>query len=506
MSDKHSYGEILKSSALIGGSSLLVIAIGMVRTKAMAIILGPAGFGLMALYGSIVDFALSVASLGVAGSGVRQIAHAVGTGEADRIARIVAVLRRMTIALGILGALAVAALAVPISKLTFGTGDHSFSVALLSLAVLFRVVSAGQGALVQGMRRISDLAIMGVLGALFGAVVSVPLVYALGVDGVVPAVVAIAAVALLLSWWYSRKVTIEVPRLTFSEFRLEANDLLKLGFGFMVNAMMALGAAYAVRAMVVHILGLEAAGLYQAAWTLGGLYVGIILQAMGADFFPRLVAASDDHVNCNRLVNEQAQISMLLAAPGVIATITLAPLVIHIFYSAEFVAAVDVLRWICLGVAARVITWPMGFIIIAKNRRGYLVGVEGAWTIFNIAATWLCLHWIGLSGAGIAFFGSYILHGLLLYPIVRRLTGFRWSTANVKAGSIYMILTVFAFVICTLLPPVEAYFAGFLTLTLCSAYSIYQIFSIFTAARIAEFLKKLITVLRIQTIFPMGAK
>ena len=130
---------------------------------------------------------------------------------------------------------------------------------------------------------------------------------------------------LLVSWWYSRKVAIEVPRLTFSEFRLDANDLLKLGFAFMVSGVMTMGAAYAVRAMVVQIIGLDAAGFYQAAWTLGGLYVGIILQSMGADFYPRLVAASDDHPNCNRLVNEQAQISMLLAAPGVIATITLGP-------------------------------------------------------------------------------------------------------------------------------------------------------------------------------------
>ena len=42
-----SYGQILKSSAWIGGSSVLTIGIGVVRTKAMAVMLGPAGFGLM---------------------------------------------------------------------------------------------------------------------------------------------------------------------------------------------------------------------------------------------------------------------------------------------------------------------------------------------------------------------------------------------------------------------------------------------------------------------------
>src|SRR5215468_3830985 len=102
--EKPTYGQILKSSALIGGSSVLTIAIGIVRTKAMAVMLGPAGFGLMGLYGSIIDLALSVISMGVGSSGVRQIAHAAGSGETEKIGRTVVVLRRISIVLGIVGA------------------------------------------------------------------------------------------------------------------------------------------------------------------------------------------------------------------------------------------------------------------------------------------------------------------------------------------------------------------------------------------------------------------
>ena len=46
------------------------------------------------------------------------------------------------------------------------------------------------------------------------------------------------------------------------------------------------------------------------------MYVGFILQAMGSDFYPRLTAVADDHAECNRLVNEQAQIGLLLAGPA----------------------------------------------------------------------------------------------------------------------------------------------------------------------------------------------
>jgi PST family polysaccharide transporter len=471
MSEKHSYGEILKSSALIGASSVFTIAIGIVRTKAMAVMLGPTGFGLMGLYGSIVDLGFSMAGMGVGSSGVRQIAHAVGTGESDRIGRTAAVLRRTTIVLGIFGAAMVAAFAMPISTLTFGTADYALPVVLLSLAVLLRVVSAGQGAIIQGMRRIYHLSIMGVLGALFGTATSIALVYLLGVAGVAPALVASAALGILASWWFSKRIAVEVPLMTGSEFRSEATALLKLGFAFAASGILTMGAAYAVRALVVHVVGLDSAGFYQAAWTLGGLYVGIILQAMGTDFYPRLVAVSDDHPQCNRLVNEQAQVSMLLAAPGVIGTLTFAPFVIHLFYAANFSEAVDLLRWICLGIALRVITWPMGFIIVAKNRQVLFFSAELAWTSVNVGLTWLCLQWYGLSGAGIAFFASYVFHALAIYPIVRRLSGFRWSRANVKTALFSLALTAAAFCGFQVLSPLQATVFGTLMTVLSVAFS-----------------------------------
>src|SRR5262245_22322164 len=85
--EKHSYRQILKSSAMIGGSSLMNIGIGIVRTKAMALLLGPAGFGLAGLYGSISELALTIAGLGVNSSGVRQIAEAAGSEDEERMAR-----------------------------------------------------------------------------------------------------------------------------------------------------------------------------------------------------------------------------------------------------------------------------------------------------------------------------------------------------------------------------------------------------------------------------------
>lgn len=490
---KHTYGQILRSSALIGGSSVLNIGIGVVRTKAMAILLGPAGFGLMSLYGSIFDLALSVAAMGINSSGVRQIAEAASSGDKQHIARTAVVLRRTALVLGLVGAILLAAFSLQVSIFTFGSDQHTGAIALLALGLFFRVVADSRGALLQGMRRIADLARMGVLGALLGAIISIVLVYALREKGVAPSMVGGAAMGLIIAWWFSRKVRIERPDMTREQVTREAGALLKLGFAFMGSGFLMMGAAYVVRMIVVRDVGLEASGYYQAAWTLGGLYVGIILQAMGADFYPRLVGVAHNDAECNRVVNEQAHVSLLLAGPGVLATLTFAPLVIALFYSAKFAEAVEVLRWICLGISLRVITWPMGYIIVAKNKQVIFLATELAWTIVNVGLTWICVRAFGLNGAGVAFFGSYVFHALLIYSIVRAVSGFRWSLTTVKAGAPLLFLIASVFCGFHLLPPLIDIAVGTLLTLSGLVYAIRMLLVLPPLVRVTLPIRRLLT-------------
>ena len=490
--EKYTYDQILKSSALVGGGQAVGILIRIVRTKAMALLLGPAGFGLFGLYGSIATLTQSIAGMGINSSGVRQIAEAVGSGDTERIAMTTAVLRRTAIFLGLLGTGLLLVFCRQVSALTFGNDRHATAIALLSVAVFFQLISDGQGALIQGMRRILDLAKMGVLGALFGTLISIVMVYFLRDKGVVPALVAVAGMAIITSWWYVRKIRVQTPSVTFSQVRQEAGALLKLGFAFMASNFMTLGIAYAVRIILLRKVGLAATGVYQAAWTLGGLYVGFILQAMAADFYPRLTASANDNPACNRLVNEQTRVGLLLAGPGVLGTLTFAPVVIALFYSGKFGAAVGILRWICLGTTLQVITWPMSFIIVAKGKQAIYFGTELAWTLASLGLAWICVSSFGLNGAGMAFFGSYVSYGVLLYPIVRQLSGFRWSTANKQTGLLFLALISVVFCGFYALPLLWAACLGTLAVLVSGIYSIRVLFTLISWDKIPGPMRRLL--------------
>ena len=153
-----SYRRIIKSSPIIGGASVINIVIGLLRTKILAVLLGPTGTGLVSLYSGLISAATSMASMGIGVVGTRQISEAVG--KADKYE--LAVARRAmflgTLLLASVGALIVWTLRDVLALYVLGAKEHARSVGWLSVGVAISVAGASQGALMQGLRRIRDIA------------------------------------------------------------------------------------------------------------------------------------------------------------------------------------------------------------------------------------------------------------------------------------------------------------------------------------------------------------
>lgn len=435
MSDRRretSHVEALKSTSIIGGSTALSLVIRMVRTKVVAVFLGPGGVGLEAVYDAVVSVARSAVDSGIGVSGVRRIAAAAGSGDQPHVARTVFALKRICLALGVIGAVILYAAREPISRVTFGDAGHASEIGWLSLILLFAGVMGGQGAILQGMRKIGDLARVNILGTALGAAISIPIVCIWGRAGIPAYMVIGTGAALLVSWLYSRRIPLEPVKLTFREMAHETNDLFRLGFVFMWSALLSTGAMFLIRAFVTWQEGIEGVGQFQAANALAIVYVGFVLQAMGTDFYPRLTAVAENNSRCNQLVNEQAEISILLALPGILATLALAPWIIQTLYSSKFGIAAAILSWQVAGMFLRVCSWPMGFIVMAKGRAAALFWTElAAYGVYTLLA-WIGLKWFGLPGTGMAFLGLYVFHWTMMYFVVSRMSGFRWSPENVR--------------------------------------------------------------------------
>ena len=70
------YTHILKYTGLFGGMQGISILVGIIRTKLVAMILGPNGVGLMSLFNSTIRLLGDASQLGLPVSGIRKISYA----------------------------------------------------------------------------------------------------------------------------------------------------------------------------------------------------------------------------------------------------------------------------------------------------------------------------------------------------------------------------------------------------------------------------------------------
>ncbi|CAK8717294.1 Polysaccharide transporter, PST family [Candidatus Electrothrix gigas] len=461
---------------MIGGSQLIRMAIGIVSTKFAAVFLGSAGVGLLGAYQSISQLGIQLAGLGINQSGVREVAVSNGSREQQQLSGTVAVLRRMCWLTGIAGTIALILLVEPVSNLTFGNTEHSFDLILLSAVILITSVAQGQMAVIQGLRRITDLVRIQIIGASAGAVASIILYVTLGINGIVPALISVALLNLCTSWYFSRRISLQSVSVSWHETFTNAKGLLSLGVSFMLAGLATTVTAYATRAIIAREISIEALGIYQAAYAISGYVLNFVLQAMGADFYPRLAGVSDNHEEMVRLVNEQTEVGLLLAAPALVAVLGFAPLIITALYSGTFSVAAELLRFFVMGCFLRVISWPMGYVQMAKGAKYWFIFSEVFFNALHIVFVLLGIHFMGVQGASVAFFVMYVLYVFCIRLITGKLIGFSWSKGAKRLIAVQVSFVGGIFIATLTLPELWSMLLAGLMIPVVGIYSLRELF------------------------------
>ncbi len=425
--EENSYGQIVKSSSIIGGAQVINMAIGLVRTKLVAVLIGPSGIGLLAIYQSITGLASTIAGLGINTSGVREVAQYHGNGDAVGVAKTIRTLRRVSWFTGIAGMLLLAGLAPWISELSFGSRDYTWAIAALGITILLGNITAGQAAVIQGTRRIGDIARISVWGSLAGTIVSVGFYWALGIDGMVPALIGLAVISLLVSSYYAWQIKLESATPNWSETWIQSRGMIQFGIAMVISGIMGTGVAYATRILITNEFDIEGVGIYSAAFGISGIFVQFVLGAMGADFYPRLTAEAKDHPRMTQLINEQTEVGLLLAFPGLLSTLVFAPWIINLLYTSEFSEASELLQWFVIGCLGRVLSWPLGFSLLANGQSRLFIVTETFFNLLHLGLIWVGLQTMGLPGTSAAFALLYLAYTVSMLIINRITIDFRWS-------------------------------------------------------------------------------
>jgi PST family polysaccharide transporter len=181
--------------------------------------------------------------------------------------------------------------------------------------------------------------------------------------------------------------------------------------------------------------------------------------------------------------------AMLIAVPGVVATLTFAPLILQVFYSSDFIAAFEILRWQIMGVLLQVASWPIFSILLAK---GYGKLFFATFAISNTLYVGLAVvgtSYAGLNGAGMAFFGMWAFYAMIIYSIAKYLTGFTCSSSNARVALVTLPAVGGVFVSGFLFNPFWAMIIGGTMLIALCFYSLKSLSGVMGPGGLLPFLK-----------------
>lgn len=428
----------MKAMGLFGGVQVMGILCSIVRTKLVAMWIGPVGIGLFGLFNNALEMISTGTNLGIRSSSVRDISQAHDSTTPGLVAKMVAVVRKWSLWLGLFGALVTLMLAPLLSELTFGDQSHLWGFVALSVAVLLGAITNGEYAVLQGSARLKRLASVTLWGTLTGLAVSIPLFYLLRERSILPSILAYAMALAAFAWLFRNKEYAK-PQLSRRETFDMGKGFVKLGIFMTLGNFASILASYAFNAWLNMNAGTEAVGFFQAGYTLINKYTGLILTALGMEYYPRLSKVANSRLRLRAFVSQEINVAIAVMAPVVALFILLRELVVWILYTPEFNVILTFVSWGMIGTVLRTLSWCLAFTILAKGDGKTYLWTEVASAIINLVLNIVFYRWWGLTGLGIAFLVSY-----LLYTAIVAVVYFKMYRLSVSRGCLVNLLWTLA--------------------------------------------------------------
>lgn len=423
---------LIRSMLVIGSAQVVNIFLSIIRMKVLAVLLGPAGIGLFGIYNNFQQMVGNAASLGMGSSGVRQIAGA--KGDAETLNRVSRVLLAANFVQGTLAMIAVWLFREPLSIWLTGGVTLANEIGLIGVAVLLMLLASAHTTILQGLRRIGDLGRVTVFGALAATFTGLLAVWWLGRAGLIWFLVVQPLTNLFAALFFMHGLPQLKQRqsIGLNEMWSTWKPMARLGSAFMIGGLATTATLLIVRAAVTRELGLDAAGYFAAAWGITMTYVGFLLGAMGADYYPRLTEVIHDRVAANRLMNDQAQLSLAIGGPVLLLLIGWSPWLITVLYASDFGPAATLLQWQTVGNVFKLASWAMSFAIVAGAHARIYFLMELSFNLVFLTLIWVLLPIVGLDITGIAFLLGYIVYFFTVYLLVKNLRRFKWQTLSLE--------------------------------------------------------------------------
>jgi len=446
MEERKNYNSILKASALFGGVQLFQVLIQLIRSKIVAVLLGPTGLGILGLFNGTITLLGSITNFGLNTTLINELSSAENINQKEVLSTKIYILKKTLIITGLIGLILMVVFSSLLSDLTFGNYNYTFSFIWLSFSLLLNQLTSGNLAILQGYRFVKLLAKANIFGSIFGLIFSIPLYYFWGKAGIVSSITIYAISTYLFSWFYSRRISSSNPSLSTKELIRKGLSYLSVGLFLGLSSLVTIFANYLISLFIARFGSVEELGLYSAGIAITTNYTGLIFSAFATDYHPRLASLSDSN-SIEQAVNQQAEIALIILSPLIITFLVFGEYIINLLYSDAFTMIKPMICWILLGAYFKLFSWAISYVFIARGKIKLFFWNELTGNIYVLVLGIAGFYFFGLVGLGYSFLISYIIYSFQVSFLAQKFFGLSYKFTFLKSFVFNLFLAIICFFI-----------------------------------------------------------
>lgn len=424
----------IKKAGFVGISSVVnVLLVGLVRFKLAAVLLGPTGIGAIGILTSFVTMAAQIFSFGVGPAASKRIATNRNRIEQSSYSAAVLVL---SIATGMTGGLITYVHSDLISNIVIGNSSYDNYIAYCSVAIFFGIVGAIQTNILIGRDASEKYSMSVICASVIACAISVISLYLFINNSLVIFVISLPIAGCLFAIFFNhdwnRSALNEIRNLSLKKFTKYSRITLAYGLPVMVAGLMNPAGQFTLKILIGEKIDINSVGVYQAASNISGAYLGFILSAMGAEYYPRIAGMLRDRQLVSETINNQIAVAVIISSPAIILTFSLSNYIVSALYSSKFDGSSSLLQMLVLGDIIKILSWPIGVYLLASGKSREVLISEFCAQIVMLSVALMLIPHFNTNAIGYAYIGMYVTFLILLMYYGRIGCGFYLSMQNLK--------------------------------------------------------------------------
>jgi O-antigen/teichoic acid export membrane protein len=436
------FKDILRVSFSYGFLQIFQIGINIVKTKFIAIILGPSGVGISNLFHSTTGVIASLANNGLTTSAIKEIADSESKSNEIEAGLKISAFKKLLIITGFLCFILCFFLAPFLSNNAFDSDEYIYSFQILSIGLFINQVSSGYGVLLRSRRLTKKIIISTIISSLFSLIISIPILYYFNFRGIVPSIIITSLINLLVLKIFTKELFFKSVKLSYKEAISIGKSMISSGFFVSLSSLFSSIVSYIFISYLSRNSSVDIVGFYSAGFAILNTYVGLIFNSMAQDFYPRLSSKIKSQEEVKTTLANQMDIAILLIVPLLIGMIFFNEIFIEILYTDEFLVMSQMIIFASVGILCKIPTWATAFFLLASGKFRIYFYLETFVLVLSLCLNIICFEFYGLMGLGISSSVTLVVSALV-YVVIAKIPIVQQTLSFIIIGLLIICLCIY---------------------------------------------------------------